>query len=89
MGSSIVSNSGPLDLTMPTYGPTITSTLEHTMPAISESVMGERLLSAQLRTFMMTMMMMTKTMMSVLAAQLGTFRIFIIAIVKMFHISIC
>ena len=58
MGSSIVSNSGPLDLTMPTYGPTITSTLEHTMPAISESVMGERLLSAWLRTFMMAMVMM-------------------------------
>ena len=43
---------------MPTYGPTITSTLEHTMPAISESVMGERLLSAWLRTFMTAMVMM-------------------------------
>ena len=67
MGSSIVSNSGPLDLTMPTYGPTITSTLEHTMPAISESVMGERLLSVWLRTFMtaMVMMMMIMVMMVV------------------------
>ena len=40
------------------------------MASISESVMGERLLSAQLRTFMMTMMMI---IMFVLAAQLRTF----------------
>ena len=44
-GRSIVSNSGPLG---------------HTMPGISESVMGERLLSAWLRTFMMMVMMIAK-----------------------------
>ena len=84
-GRSIVSNSGPLG---------------HTMPGISESVMGERLLSAWLRTFMMMMTMMTKMIMMMMMmlvvmimmmrkALVRTYKIFIIAIIQMIYSGVC
>ena len=83
-GRSIVSNSGPLG---------------HTMPGISESVMGERLLSAWLRTFMMMVMMMAMMIMMLMMmmvimmmmrkALVRAYKIFIIAIIQMIYSGVC